>query len=318
MRTTVSDMTQRLFKIGTRGSPLALKQANMVKDALEKAHEGLTIEIVVVQSNADWRPEQGEKHLCEENGGKGQFASEIEDKVLSGDVDCGVHSLKDMASFLPTGLEIQHYLPRADVRDVLISVKYKSMKDLPAGCVVGTCSLRRASLMLSQNKDVDIVPFRGNVETRIEKIRNEQVDATFLAKAGLDRLGLNVPEAHVIEPEEMLPACGQGIVCIETREGDEETQNLLGAISCTQTSLCAVAEREVLKILDGSCHTPIGAYAILENNEMFLRALVASNDGQTVFRDEYRVIVSNKDEAIAVGQIVGQRLKEIVPEGFLD
>lgn len=311
-------MTQRLLKIGTRGSPLALKQANMVKSALEEAHADLTAEVVVIQSNADWKPEQGERHLCEENGGKGQFASEIEDKILSGEVDCGVHSLKDMASFLPAGLEIQHFLPRADVRDVLISVKYKSMKDLPAGCVVGTCSLRRASLMLSHNKDVEIVPFRGNVETRLEKIRNEQVDATFLAKAGLDRLGLDVPEAHVIEPEDMLPACGQGIVCMETGDGDEETQSLLDAISCEQTALSAIAEREVLRILDGSCHTPIGAYAVFDNNEMFLRALVSSNDGQTIFRDEYRSTVSNRDEALAVGQIVGQRLKEIVPEGFLD
>jgi len=311
-------MTQHHLKIGTRGSPLALKQAHMVKEALEKAHAGINVEIVIVHSQADWKPEQGEKHLCEDNGGKGQFASEIEDQILSGAVDCGVHSLKDMASFLPEGLTINHYLPRADVRDVLISVKYKSMKDLPAGCVVGTCSLRRASLMLSHNENVTIVPLRGNVETRLEKVRSGQVDATFLAKAGLDRLGLQVPEAYIIEPEEMLPACGQGIVAIETRRDDEKTQSLLNAISCMQTGLCAVAEREVLKILDGSCRTPIGAYAVINGEDMHLRALVASQDGQTIYRDEYRARVVCAQDAFAVGQIVGERLKESVPKGFLD
>jgi len=189
---------------------------------------------------------------------------------------------------------------------------------LPAGCVVGTCSLRRASLVLSHNSTVEIVPFRGNVQTRLDKVREGKVDATLLAKAGLDRLGLDVPEAHIIEPEDMLPACGQGIVCIETREGDTHTQRLLDAISCIPTSYCAIAEREILRMLDGSCHTPIGAYAVLEGNRLYLRGLVASNDGREIYRDEYRAKVTNTDEALAVGQIVGQRLKDVVPEGFLE
>lgn len=311
-------MTDKTLKIGTRGSPLALVQANMVKDALEQAHSDLKVEIVVIQSKADWKPEEGEKPLCEENGGKGLFASEIEEKIAAGTVDCGVHSLKDMASFLPEGLVIKHYLSRADVRDVLISVKYNSISNLPAGCVVGTCSLRRASLVLSHNSTVEIVPFRGNVQTRLDKVREGKVDATLLAKAGLDRLGLDVPEAHIIEPEDMLPACGQGIVCIETREDDTHTQRLLDAISCIPTSYCAIAEREILRMLDGSCHTPIGAYAVLEGNRLYLRGLVASNDGGKIYRDEYRAKVTNTDEALAVGQIVGQRLKDVVPEGFLE
>lgn len=310
-------MIDKTLKIGTRGSPLALVQANMVKDALMNAHDGLNIEIVVIHSNADWRPEEGEKPLSEENGGKGLFASEIEEQIASGTIDCGVHSLKDMASFLPEGLVINHYLSRADVRDVLISVKYNSISDLPAGCVVGTCSLRRASLVLSHSSNVEIVPFRGNVQTRLDKVLAGQVDATLLAKAGLDRLELDVPEASVIEPEEILPACGQGIVCLETREGDTKTQNLLDAINCEPTSYCAVAEREVLRILDGSCHTPIGAYAVLEGDDLYLRGLVASNDGQEIYRDEYCAKVTNISEALAVGQIVGKHLKDIVPEGFL-
>lgn len=311
-------MTENILKIGTRGSPLALVQANMVKDALESAHKDLDVEIVVIQSNADWKPEDGEKPLSEENGGKGMFASEIEEQIAAGTVDCGVHSLKDMASFLPDGLVINHYLPRADVRDVLISVKYTSISDLPAGCVVGTCSLRRASLVLSHNPNVKIVPFRGNVQTRLDKVRSGRVDATLLAKAGLDRLELDVDEASTIETDEMLPACGQGIVCIETRGGDERTQSLLNAINCQDTALCAMAEREVLRILDGSCHTPIGAYAVIEGDMFYLRGLVASNDGQEIYRDEYRAKVTNASEALAVGQIVGQRLKDVVPEGFLE
>lgn len=311
-------MTNNILKIGTRGSRLALIQANMVKDALKKVHNDLDVEIVIIQSKADWKPEDGEKHLCEKEGGKGQFASEIEEQILSGNVDLGVHSLKDMASFLPDKLEISHYLPRADSRDVLISVKYNYIQELPAGCVVGTCSLRRSSLSLSLNSNIKIAPLRGNVETRLDKVRNGQVDATLLAKAGLDRLGLDISEASIIEPEEMLPACGQGIVCLETRVNDKKTKTFLDAINCEETSYCAIAEREVLKILDGSCHTPIGAFAVFENGEIYLRALVASSDGQQIYRDEYRAKVSNCDEAIAVGKIVGRRLKDILPENFLE
>ena len=223
-----------------------------------------------------------------------------------------------MASFLPEDLVLSHVLPRADARDVLISVKHSSITDLTAGCVVGTCSLRRASLSLSINPNIKIVPFRGNVETRLQKVRDGQVAATLLAKAGLDRLGLDVKEAHVIEPEDMLPACGQGIVCLEIRVGDDRVQGILDAIHCQKTGYCAIAEREVLKILDGSCHTPIGVYAIFDNDQMYLRALVASEDGQTVYRDEYRARVKNDEEAQAVGKIVGQQLKQMLPSGFLE
>lgn len=311
-------MTNRVFKIGTRRSPLAMVQANMLKGALEKAHPEIVFELVPLKSNADWKPEKGEHHLSETLGGKGQFATEIENALLKGDVDCGVHSLKDMASFLPNGLEINHYLPRADARDVLISGKYKSITDFTVGCVVGTCSLRRQAIALSHNSDISIVPFRGNVQTRLDKLNDGQVDATFLAKAGLDRLGVSVDIAHVLEPEEMLPACGQGIVCMETRQGDDEANQILKSISCEATAYCAIAEREVLKILDGSCHTPISAYALLEDGDLYLRALVASEDGRQVFHDEHRAPVTSREEAFLIGQKVGDRLKEKVPPELLE
>lgn len=322
MRTTDFDMYDNTLKqtirIGTRRSPLAMVQAEMLKKALSAAHPEIEFEIVPMKSDADWKPAEGEKPLSENLGGKGQFATEIEDAIIKGVVDCGVHSLKDMSSFLPETLEINHYLPRADARDVLISVKHNTIKDLSAGCVVGTCSLRRSSLLLSHNKDIKVVPFRGNVQTRLDKLNEGQVDATLLAKAGLDRLGIEIEHAHVIEPEDMLPACGQGIVCIETRKGDKRVQDIMAAINCKKTAYCATAEREVLKILDGSCHTPIGAYAIIEDGSLYLRALVASEDGQTVIRDEHRGNVHNIEEARAIGQIVGQRLKQDVPQEMLE
>lgn len=322
MRTSdfnMDDKTQHsTIRIGTRRSPLAMVQAEMVQAALFAAHPQINFEIVPMISQADWKPAEGEKPLSENLGGKGQFASEIEDAIVTGRVDCGVHSLKDMSSFLPETLEINHYLPRADARDVLISVKHNTIKDLSAGCVVGTCSLRRSSLLLSHNPDIKIVPFRGNVQTRLDKLYEGQVDATLLAKAGLDRLGIHIDHARVIEPEDMLPACGQGIVCIETRKGDVRVQGIMAAINCEKTAYCAVAEREILKILDGSCHTPIGAYAIMDGGMLYLRALVASQDGQIIFRQEHRGAVHSSEEARAIGQIVGQRLKQDVPQDMLE
>ena len=277
-----------IFRIGTRNSPLALCQADILKSALEAAHVGLIVEIVPIQSNADWKKGEGEKPLIEEAGGKGLFAKEIEQKILDGEIDCGVHSTKDMASFLPEGLEINHYLPRADVRDAFISLKYKSIEEMPAGAVVGTCSPRRQALALSKRPDIKIVPFRGNVGTRMEKIRNGQVDATFLAMAGLERLGVTDDMIHPLSADEFLPACGQGAVCMETRDDDDRAKQILDKVHCVDTGLCVAAEREVLKILDGSCHTPIGAYATLDNGLMTIRAQVLSLDGRKIYSDSMR------------------------------
>ena len=165
--------------------------------------------------------------------------------------------------------------------------------------------------------DLDIVPFRGNVQTRIDKVKAGQVDATFLAMAGLERLGLSDSIIHGLSDTQMLPACGQGIVCMETREGDKEAQSILDKVNCTVTALCAVAEREVLKALDGSCHTPISAYAEINGDRMSLRVEVYRLDGQEVFKKTVSSSCSSVSEAQDIGKDVGCALNDILPEGFL-
>ncbi len=308
---------ENIFRIGTRGSPLALKQANMLMAVLRSAHPALSIEIVVIKSAADWQKKDGEKPLSEQDGGKGQFAKEIEEAILAGAVDCGVHSLKDMAAFLPEGLEINHVLPRADLRDAFISQKYTSIDEMPKGAIVGTCSVRRQALLLSKRPDLKIVPFRGNVQTRLDKISAGQVDATFLAMAGLTRLGITNDMIHPLDVAVMLPACGQGIVCMESRADDARAQDILAAVHCVETGYRAAAERAVLQTLDGSCHTPIGAVATFEGGELSLRAILSSLDGQDVYEEENSVQCSSRHHAITLGQEVGAALKDKAPEGIL-
>lgn len=310
-------MTKQTLRIGTRGSKLALTQTDMVAAALAAAHPDLAIETVIIKTSGDWKPADGETRLSEEQGGKGLFAHEIEKAILDGRVDCGVHSLKDMPSFLPEGLVIDHVLPREDARDAFISAKYKNIDDLPEGAIVGTSSLRRQALMLAHRPDIKIVPLRGNVETRLQKLKDGQVDATLLAVAGLNRLGLEGEITAILPCEDMLPACGQGAVCIEIRDGDDSTQKLFDAIHCADTGLCVFAEREVLAVLDGSCHTPISAYATLDKGVMYLRALVASPDGQTLYYESARGEVMGVPGATAFGRDLGEKLKADLPPGFL-
>lgn len=306
-----------IFRIGTRNSPLALVQAGLLESALKAAHADLDIEIVPIKSNADWKKEEGEKPLVEEAGGKGLFAKEIEEQILDGRVDCGVHSTKDMASFLPEGLVIENYLPRADARDAFISAKYSSIENLPDGATVGTCSPRRAALALHKRPDLKIVPFRGNVGTRLQKIRDGQVDATFLAMAGLERMGIEDTMIHPMSADEFLPACGQGAVCMEIGEGDQQAQEILSSVNCHDTQLCVTAEREILRVLDGSCHTPIGAYAVMNGNEMVLKAAVLSLDGQDIYEEEISENCSDVEAARMIGKRAGEKLKSQVPDGLL-
>lgn len=305
------------FKIGTRNSPLAMVQAEIVKAALEKAHASLSVEIVPIQSNADWNKANGEVPLSEEAGGKGMFATEIEAMIRDGVVDCGVHSLKDMATELPKGLVINHVLKRADVRDAFISAKARRLEDLPQGAVIGTCSPRRAALALHKRPDLKIVPFRGNVGTRLEKVKKGQVDATFLAMAGLERLDIQNHIIHPMAVEDFLPACGQGVVCIETRQEDGYTQQILDKINCTETYLCAVAEREVLRVLDGSCHTPIAAYGVMHGKDLILKAQVLSLDGQQVFKEQVNSAYQSIFDPVELGRQLGESLKEKIPDAIL-
>lgn len=309
---------QKLLKVGTRGSRLALTQAEMVCAALRSAHPGLETEIVVIKAQGDWKPGQGEVRLSEEKGGKGLYVQNIEEHLRLGHVDIGVHSAKDIPTHMPADLVIDHVLPRGDARDAFISHKALSLDELPAGAVVGTSSPRRQSVILNRRPDLKVVTLRGNVDTRIEKLQKGQVDAMILAAIGLKRLGRESIISSYIEPEAMLPAAGQGIVAIETRRDDAHTHGLLEAINHHQTRITIAAERSVLAVIDGNCGTPIGAHAIFtEPGIMRLRGFFASTDGAEMFHADESAPVATVEDARALGLRVGRSLKEMIPQAVL-
>lgn len=316
----------RTIRIGSRGSPLALKQVEMVEAALAETFPELETERVVILTSGDWKPEDGEVRLSEREGGKAQFAKEIEEALLAGAIDCAVHSMKDMDSYLPDGLVIDHMLSREDARDCLLfssALSGNSQKDMggigaiPEGTVVGTASVRRGAFLLSVRDDLEIVPFRGNVQTRIEKVRAGQVDVTMLALAGLKRLGIAHEADAVLSVEEMLPAAAQGAVGIEVRAGDATVSAIFSRISDEKTVLCVKAERAALKALNGNCHSPIGAYAVLNGDEMWLRVRVVPVDGRQVFDDDIRGDVISVEGAQSIGAEIGARMKTVIPAGIL-
>ncbi len=286
----------------------------MVETALRAAHPELTMQRIVIKTSGDWKPEDGEKRLSEIEGGKGLFVREIEKALMDGTIDCAVHSTKDMPSFLPAGLALDHMLPRANPFDAFICRKYSSFMDLPQGAVVGTTSMRRQAFLLAKRPDLKVVSLRGNVQTRIAKLDEGQVDATFLALAGLERLGL-VGEAfvHALGPDDMIPACGQGTISIETRENDLPVRDLLSCLHHPATGLCTFAERVALQILDGSCHTPIGAYARFEDGKMAFDLAMASMDGTQFFTESAKQIVGDRLEAEELARATATRLKARVP-----
>ena len=303
--------------IGTRGSPLALVQANDVKDRIVNIGQNIDVELKVIKTSGDWKPEEGEVRLNALEGGKAQFATEIEGALLAGEIDIAVHSMKDMETVLPDGLCIPYMLPREDVRDAFLSDNAQNIVDLSKGSVVGTASMRRQAFLLHKRPDVTVVPLRGNVETRIKKLRNGQVDATFLACAGLNRLGLADEITSVLAPEDMLPAAGQGAVGIEIREEDHDKLSFLSQFSCSETYMCVSCERAVLRALGGSCHTPVGVYAVRDGDYMRLRAQVVSLDGKTMWSEDERRVILSFEEAEDFGEAVGMCLKEVVPQGIL-
>ena len=271
-------MQERLVRIGTRGSALALAQAHEVRSRLMAAH-GLAeaaFEIVIIKTTGDMildRP-------LAEVGGKGLFTKEIEEALIENRIDLAVHSMKDMQTALPDGLAIGATLPREDVRDAFISLKHKSFAALPEGAVVGTSSLRRQAQIKRIRPDLQIVGFRGNVQTRLTKLRDEVAEATFLACAGLRRLGLADHITAAVPTEDMLPAVAQGAIGIEIRKDDEATLRFIAPLNDPNTAVCVAAERAFLATLEGSCRTPIAGLAHLDGNTLTFRGETLSPDGR--------------------------------------
>jgi len=268
--------------IGSRGSPLALWQAEAVKRAMSTADAGLRadrLRIEVIRTSGD----RIQDRLLREAGGKGLFTKEIEEALLAGRIDCAVHSAKDMPTELPDGLTLTAFLPREDPRDALIAADATSLAELSSGARIGTASLRRQAQLLGRRPDLDIVPLRGNVGTRIEKIKRGEAEATVMALAGLKRLGLAAEVSAVLDVDVMLPAPAQGAVCVEIRSDDRRMAELLARISDRETALAATAERAFLAALEGSCRTPIAALAQLEGDVLRLEGRLLSPDGRTCF-----------------------------------
>ena len=272
-------MQATTIRIGTRGSPLALAQAHEVRARMMQAHAmpESAFEIVVIKTEGDRildRP-------LAEVGGKGLFTKEIEDALIARDIDLAVHSMKDMQTLLPDGLVIGATLPREDVRDAFISLQYGSLAELPAGAVVGTSSLRRQAQVKRLRPDLEVVGFRGNVQTRLKKLQDGVAAATFLACAGLNRLGLADRIARTVPVEEMLPAVAQAAIGIEVRAGDQRVAALIAPLDHADTGVCVAAERAFLKRLEGSCRTPIGGLAVLDGDTLRFRGEILTPDGKS-------------------------------------
>jgi hydroxymethylbilane synthase len=272
------------FKIGTRGSPLALWQAHEVRRCLMAAFAlpETAFEIVVIKVTGDMVQDRALKEI----GGKGLFTREIEEALLAGGIDIAVHSMKDMPVEQPAGLLLDCYLKRADVRDGFVS-SVPSLMQLPQGAVVGSSSLRRRAQLAHRRPDLQLVEFRGNVQTRMKKLEDGVAVATFLAMAGLTRLGMQ-HVARPIEVDEMLPAVAQGAIGVERRSSDARATAMLAAIHDGPTGLQLAAERAFLARLDGSCETPIAGLAVLEGDQLWLRGEILRPDGSKVIAGELR------------------------------
>ncbi|MDD3182891.1 MAG: hydroxymethylbilane synthase [Alphaproteobacteria bacterium] len=308
---------KKILRLGTRGSPLALVQAQIVRDELYRVNVGLQqeceIEIVPLRTTGDWIPGNKNLTFLEMGGTKGLFTKEIEEALLNNMIDCAVHSMKDVSIVVPDGLSFAAFLERADPHDALLSPVAPCLADLPAGARIGTSSLRRRAQILAARPDLTVVPLRGNVDTRLKKLACEEADATILAVAGLARLGLLNKIASIFDTKAMLPAAAQGILGIQIRTDDEAVRALVRPANHEASERAAVAERALLRQLDGSCRTPIAAYATITGSEMTLDALVAKPDGSHLMR---RQMTGLSEQAEHLGDSLGAAMKEALPFNF--
>lgn len=288
--------------IGTRSSKLALWQAEYVADRLRKQYEGLEVELMHIVT-------KGDKILdvpLAKIGGKGLFTKELEVAMLEKRVDLAVHSLKDMPTVLPTGLSLTTITKRLDCGDALVSPKYKTLENLPQGAKVGTSSLRRKAQLLKARPDLDIHSLRGNVNTRLRKLEEENFDAIVLAVAGLKRLGFGDKITQIIPREICLPAVGQGALAIETREDDEEIKQMLEFLHDDKTADATKAERSFLARVEGGCQVPVGVYAQVEDDDnLSVEAVIGSIDGKCIVRDK---IIGSRANAKTLGKDLAEKL----------
>ena len=299
-----SSAASGVFRIGTRGSPLALKQAQLVRDALVAAHglAATAIELVPIRTSGD----RIQDRPLAEAGGKGLFAKEIEQALLEGAVDLAVHSAKDLPTILPSGLVLAATLPREDPRDAFISRTTNSLRELAARSTLGTASLRRQAMVRRLRPDLRVVMFRGNVETRLRKLDAGEADATLLALAGLNRLGLATAATAILTVEEFPPAVGQGAIGIEARAHDPRVLDLLAGINHSNTMAALAAERAFLAELDGSCRTPIAGHAQLADGVLRFHGMILKPDGSEAHETRRE---GDAREAEALGVDAGRELK---------
>ena len=306
-------MQTKPFRIGTRGSPLALAQASETRARLMAAH-GLPeemFEIVVLSTTGDRITDRSLSEL----GGKGLFTQELEEGLLSGDLDFAVHSSKDMPTRLPDGLKLTAYLPREDFRDAFIGRTAPTLTALPDGATVGSSSLRRQALIRRIRPDINVITFRGLVDTRLRKLNEGQVDATLLAYAGLKRLSKEDVVTELLDPADFPPAPAQGAICVESRIRDARIDTLLDPINDRPTHDAVSCERAFLAALDGSCRTPIGGYAVCDGDRLKFSGLILTPDGQK----EHSIEVEGKrTEAETLGRQAGEAVRAAAGPGFFE
>jgi hydroxymethylbilane synthase len=300
------------IRIGTRGSPLALAQAHETRARLMQAHDMAEdeFEIVVISVIGD----RVQDRPLADIGGKGLFTKEIEDALFAQTIDLAVHSMKDMPAIVPSGLAFGAVLEREDPRDAFVSIHCKTLMDLPEGAILGSSSVRRNAQALRLRPDLQSAPFRGNVQTRLRKLEEGVAAATFLAVAGLNRLGLSHHISSIMEMDQMLPAVAQGAIAIEINQANTKARNLVDAIHHKATGIAIQCERAFLATLEGSCRTPIAGHAKVDGTTVTFRGHALTLDGRSCF--EHAVSGTSKD-AVAMGIEAGEKVKEMGGEKLL-